>query len=225
MGSEEGDEDERPVHFVTLSTFRISKTEVTVAQYAACVAAGKCTVPDTGGACNWELAGRENHPINCVDWEQAKAFTVWLSGVMGQEVRLPSEAQWEYAARGPESRTYPWGQAAPTSELANFGGLIGHTTPVGQYPKGASWVGALDMAGNVWEWCLDIWHDSYKGAPSDGSEWMIGDDFEQRLVRGGSWSGHAGRLRGADRVWVLVRFRGSHRGFRLVLQPPLVGGP
>ena len=102
---------EQPIHTVNVPSFEIMKTEVTVAQYQACVDAGECTEPDTGGYeghCNWGRSGRENYPINCVDWLQARAFSKWVGG------DLPSEAQWEYAARSQgQNIIYPWGNAFP----------------------------------------------------------------------------------------------------------------
>ncbi|MFM7200092.1 MAG: formylglycine-generating enzyme family protein, partial [Myxococcota bacterium] len=217
MGSPDnvGEPDERPRRQVKIPAFQMSKTEVTVAQYRACFDAkgAGCTEPRTGGSCNWKVAGRENHPINCVDWEQAKAYAAWLSGVMGQTVGLPSEAQWEYAARGPESRTYPWGEEAPTPKRADYGNNVKSTTSVGQYPEGASWVGALDMAGNVWEWVEDCYEDNYNDAPKDGSARTVCAG-SIRVLRGGSWFYVASFLRGADRLRGRPSGRYSIVGFR-----------
>ena len=97
-------------------------------------------------------AGKEDHPVVNVSWKDAVAFCRWLSQASGKTIRLPTEAEWEKAARGDDGRIYPWGDEPPTKELCNFSNNVGDTTPVGQYPAGASLCGALDMAGNVWEW-------------------------------------------------------------------------
>ena len=179
-----------PVHQVTLSAYRIQKYEVTAGDYSDCVTAGECTVANTGGSCTYQAAGKEDHPINCVDWHQARAYCQWLGG------ELPTEAQWEYAARGNDGRTYPWGNEAPNSTRLNYEGKIGHTTAVGTYPTGISPFGLFDMAGNIWEWTLD-WYSSYPSVaqldptgPGSGSV---------RVLRGGSWGGGAGSLRAANR--------------------------
>ena len=155
-------EDEKPQHRVTLDAFAIGRLEVTVAEYAACVTAGKCTAPHADDLCNSGVAGRESEPVSCVDWFQAKAYCE----AMVPGGRLPTEAEWEKAARGGcELRddcahtmpTYPWGEAPPTCERATYHGAScgGAPTPVGSKPAGASPYGALDMAGNLWEWVAD----------------------------------------------------------------------
>jgi len=114
MGSEAGDSDEQPVHEVEVARFCLDLTEVTVSDYAGCVSSGKCMPANTGGSCNAGVAGRENHPINCVDWNQADAYC------QAQGLRLPTEEEWEYAAKGgDEDRRYPWGAAPPGPTLLN----------------------------------------------------------------------------------------------------------
>ncbi|HRV17242.1 MAG TPA: bifunctional serine/threonine-protein kinase/formylglycine-generating enzyme family protein [Myxococcota bacterium] len=202
MGSNDGDpdDDEQPVHRVTVPTFEMSKTQVTVDQYMACVDAGACTAPDTGDYCNWGPSGRGKHPINCVDWHQAQAYAKWAGG------RLPSEAEWEYAARsGGRDWKYPWGNEDATCERAVMwesgtgnGCGRGSTWPVCSKPRGNTTHGLCDMAGNVWEWVQDWYHDSYNGAPTDGSAWES-PTGSSRVVRGGSWFNFAGRVRAAYR--------------------------
>ncbi|RME49580.1 MAG: protein kinase, partial [Deltaproteobacteria bacterium] len=154
MGSYRGEEDEQPVYKECFKDFYIDKTEVTVAQYQRCVDAGVCSSAlldqsDWGSdeACNWGKPGREDHPINCVDWSQAKQYCQWVGG------RLPTEREWEYAARGEGGWEYPWGDAeADCDHAVMHDGEDGcgaySTMPVGSKPAGASPFGVLDMAGN-----------------------------------------------------------------------------
>ncbi len=199
MGSNSGTRDEKPVHRVTVGTFRMSKTEVTVAQYRACVDAGRCTKPNTGPYCNWVKAGRGAHPVTCVDWKQSRTFCGWAGG------RLPSEAEWEYAARsGGKSWKYPWGNEAATCSravMSQGGWGCGKKSTWRGCSKttGNTVQGLCDMAGNVWEWTEDCWHDSYSGAPSDGSAWTR-NCASGRVYRGGSWDSTGVDLRAAGRV-------------------------
>ncbi|MGI6682080.1 MAG: SUMF1/EgtB/PvdO family nonheme iron enzyme [Myxococcota bacterium] len=218
MGSNDGDsyDNEKPVHRVTVRTFEMTKTQVTVEQYKACVDAGACTAPDTGGSCNWGQSDRGKHPINCVDWHQAQAYAKWAGG------RLPSEAEWEYAARsGGRDWKYPWGNENATCERAvmddgsgNGCGRGNTTWPVCSKPKGNTTHGLCDMAGNVWEWVQDWYHDSYKGAPTDGSAWEK-PTGSFRVGRGGSWYDSASYVRAANRDFGDPRRRSDCLGFRL----------
>ena len=214
MGSNNGESDEKPVHRVTVRTFEMTKTQVTVEQYKACVDAGACTAPDTGGSCNWGQSDRGKHPINCVDWHQAQAYAKWAGG------RLPSEAEWEYAARsGGRDWKYPWGNGNATCERAvMYDGDLGcgreSTWPVCSKPRGNTTHGLCDMAGNVWEWVQDWYHDSYKGAPTDGSAWEK-PTGSNRVLRGGSCNNGAGCVRAAYRISVVPRYRHFSLGFRL----------
>jgi len=212
MGSTDNvaDADEKAVHPVKVPTFEISKTEVTVNQYMACVVAGACTAPNTGDDCNWGKSGRGNHPINCVDWQQAQVFANWAGG------RLPTEAEWEYAARsGGRDWKYPWGNEEATCALAVKGGC-GHTstTPVCGLEEGNTSQGLCDMAGNVWEWVQDWYHDSYKDAPNDGSAW-VSPLGTHRVVRGGAYRLGAQFVRSAKRGISLPSTRDDDLGFRL----------
>jgi eukaryotic-like serine/threonine-protein kinase len=145
MGSEEGDSDESPEHTVYLDAYWIYKNEVTNKQYRACIEAGECV-----GDINFY--NENDHPVKFVDWYEADAYCTWAGG------RLPTEAEWEKAARGHDGRAYPWGEISPTCALAQFRACNYQTKPVGSFPEGASPYGALDMAGNVWEWVAD-WYD------------------------------------------------------------------
>jgi formylglycine-generating enzyme required for sulfatase activity len=154
MGSPEGrgNSDEHPQHTVYLDAFYIDKTEVTAAQYQRCVEAGACSAPNTGGYCTYGVGGKSDHPINCVDWNQAAVYYFWAGK------RLPTEAEWEKAARGTDGRIYPWGDAEPDCTKAQLGGCGGQTVTVGTRSTGMSPFGALDMASNVFEWVMD-WYD------------------------------------------------------------------
>jgi iron(II)-dependent oxidoreductase len=192
MGSEEGQLDEGPVHEVMVQPFEILETEVTVDEYRACVAAGACSTPatDVDDQCNWSFEDRDTHPVNCVDWYQALDFCDWAGG------RLPSEAEWEYAARGAgQDIEHPWGGSWVDCNHAvmDDGGSgcgEGQTWPVCSKPLGNTEQGLCDMSGNVWEWVRDWYHSSYNGAPDDGSSWEE-PSGTSRVLRGGSYLSHA----------------------------------
>ena len=172
---------EAPAHRVTLDAYCIDRTEVTVDAYAKCVAAGGCAeaprtwdhlpgnpvYPDPG-LCNGGKPGLEEHPINCVTWFHAEAYCAWAGK------RLPTEAEWEHAARGDDGRTFPWGNDDPVRDGPEDDKLVWHarglqqnvsiTMPVGSFPAGASPYGLLDMAGNVEEWVAD-WAEIYAPDP------------------------------------------------------------
>ena len=147
----DGDSDEHPQRRVTLAAFCMQKTEVTVTAYVACVSADACSVASSHPLCNAASADRGDHPINCVDWNQATAYCKWSGG------RLPTEEEWEYAARGTDGRVYPWGNDAPGSQLCwmrwmGSDAASPGTCSVGSFLRGDSPFGLHDMAGNVWEW-------------------------------------------------------------------------
>lgn len=181
MGSNDGDGDEKPVHTVQLSPYYLDKTEVTVAAYKKCVEAGRCGAANTDGACNWGQSGKDNHPINCVDWNQANTYCKWT------EKRLPTEAEWEYAARGSDGRKYPWGDEAPGSQLCWNRRKSEGTCEVGSYPNDASPFGVLDMAGNVYEWTSDWYHGYFYGSSQNSSNPTGPTDGIAHVNRGGSW--------------------------------------
>jgi len=165
MGTNElidGFEGPKPVREVSIKAFEMSRTAVTVAQYAECVIAGKCTRPGSGDNCNWGIPSRQDHPINCVIWDQADQYAKFKGA------RLPSESEWEYAARsGGKSRKYPWGNAALSESLLVMNTET--TMPVCSKPAGNTAQGLCDIAGNVWQWVQDKYQNSYNGAPNDGS--------------------------------------------------------
>lgn len=250
MGAAPGSEglpEERPQHLVRLSTYCLDLTEVTVAQYAPCVQTGSCRASATqlstfdsldltffSRYCNWTSPDHLNHPMNCVDWMQADAFCRWAGK------RLPTEAEWEYGARGSDGRIYPWGNELPTERLLNaWGGgdwrhwsAIGKadshsrlmyegddgwpsTAPVGQYPAGRSPFGLYDMAGNVWEWAADS-YDAY-GAPHGNTALQdpIRRNGQHKVARGGSLGDEVpGRVRTTRRLDIEPQNRLVNVGFR-----------
>jgi formylglycine-generating enzyme required for sulfatase activity len=208
MGSPEGKAfSESPQHWVEVSGFAIGRYEVTFDEWDACVADGGCNGyrPSDRG---W---GRGQHPVINVSWEDAQAYVGWLSEKTGATYRLPSEAEWEYAARAGTTTPFWWGEQA-TPDMANFDRAVGRTTEVGTYPPNP-W-GLHDVAGNVWEWVEDCWNESYRGAPVDDSPWLLGD-CSRRVVRGGSWYYPPVYLRSAFRFRFEPDDRNLNLGFRV----------
>jgi formylglycine-generating enzyme len=205
--------DELLQHRLTLPEFYIGKYPVTNEQYAAFVKTGRQGAPK-----HWEKgeipAGKGNHPVVNVSWRAAVAFCQWLSQASGKTIRLPSEAEWEKAARGRDGRIYPWGNDPPTKELCNFAGNVGDTTRVGQYPAGASPCSALDMAGNVWEWTGNLYRP-YPYQSEDGRKSPDGEG--KRVVRGGSWDFIQWYARCAVRYTNLADNYTDDFGFRVVV--------
>lgn len=194
-------EDEKPLHAVELDAFWIMQTEVTNAEYALCVADGACTPPLNERIDDPAYA---DHPVVNVDWSQANSYAAWAGG------RLPTEAEWEMAARGSDLRPFPWGNAAPDATLSNFDSTINDTTPVATYPLGVSPLGLYDMAGNVEEWVADWYADDYYAA-SPALNPLGPDEGIFRVVRGGSYH--------SDANLVLVTTRGKaapNRGYASV---------
>ena len=214
MGSEKGDSDEKPAHRLKLPAFQIARVPVTNAQYALYVADAKAQPPQhwRGG----EIPkGLENHPVVHVNWHDALNYCRWLSEKSGKTITLPSEAQWEKAARGPkDQREYPWGDR--WEELhANTGELgLSETTPVGLFIQGASPYGALDLSGNVWEWTRSLL-ENYPYDQKDGRENLQASG--PRVVRGGSWINPARSARCAFRNRYNPDNRSNDLGFRVIL--------
>ncbi len=178
---------QQPGHEVELPGFELLRSEVTVAQYRLCVEAGVCAEPwSSGDYANWGREGREGHPVNKVDWYQASTFCAWVGG------RLPTEAEWEYAARSAgKDYEYPWGNQPATCDHAIFrdgrsGCGADRTWEVCSRPVGISEQGLCDMAGNLGEWTQDGWSPGFEGAPSDGSAWEPPGAFK-RVLRGGAF--------------------------------------
>ena len=187
MGSPagEGSHDEYPHRRVTIAKrFAVSRFEVTIAQWDACTADGGCNLkPEDNG---W---GRGNRPVTNISWNDTREYMAWLSRRTGHSYRLLSEAEWEYAARAGTATAYSWGQevGANNANCQDCGSPWDRrqTAPVGSFKPNA--FGLYDMHGNVLEWVEDAWHDSYDGAPGDGSVFAGGDDGF-RVLRGGSWA-------------------------------------
>jgi formylglycine-generating enzyme required for sulfatase activity len=241
--------DEKPQHKVTVSPFFMNTTEVTGSQYLACVDAGACKEPVVGcsGAAfvsiNWDAsaampkAGRAQHPVNCIDWDQARAYCQWL----GAGHDLPTEAQWEFAARGSceknkssatdpgcaaTMRTHPWGEQTPTCDLAILNSSVGldcggqNTAAVGIVPGGASPYGLQDMSGNVSEWVRDAYASFGASAASD--PFVAGTATDKRAVRGSSFKVAAiwPEARAGARKSATVTVAYSTVGFRCVAALP-----
>ena len=209
-------DDEQPVHDVTLpNNFAMAVHEVTFAEYDRYVQATGARRPDDEG---W---GRGNRPVINVDWEEARAYVRWLSEQTGRSYRLPTEAEWEYAARAGTTTKYSWGNRA-NYEQANYNSndRWENTAPVGSFP--ANGFGLYDMHGNVFEWTQDCWHGSYRGAPTNGQVWegANGGDCDRRVVRGGSWDFNPGFLRAASRCCHGFSNRSNNLGLRLVQDLP-----
>ena len=207
MGSPEGSgqANEHPQHRVSVAAFCMDRTEVTVDAYAACVSSGTCA-PATNYDyyCNANFSDRGNHPINCVDWTQADVYCTSRGG------RLPTEEEWEYAARGTDGRIYPWGSEAPGNQLC-WNRLNG-TCEVGAFPAGNSPFGLFDMAGNVWEWTSEP-----PALPVD-----LGFDASAfRAIRGGSYAQSITTLRVTARSWATLDDARSDLGLRCAYDAPL----
>lgn len=261
MGSPDQDKerrkDEVPPHQVNIvAAFALSKTAVTRGQFRLFVKAtghpmGAChaKIGDkylTQSSQSWLMPGykqTDEHPVVCVNWDDAKAYVAWLSAQTGKSYRLPSEAEWEYAARGGREGSseiaHYWGSIANEAcSYANVGDLdllvpgvlvnkqerhqchdkYSNTAPVGKFkPNGLD---LYDMLGNVWQWTEDCWHTDYTLAPRDGGEWKDSDCNSKRVRRGGSWSNGPSKVRSAFRGTSDPNTRGNTFGFRVARTLP-----
>ena len=208
MGTDEkGVQKNRPAHLVEVSAFWIDQTEVSNAMYALCVAAGTCPLPAAGQNPFYGDSKYDNYPVVYVTWDAADTYCRWAGR------RLPTDAEWEKAARGTDGRIYPWGNNPPDMSLANYNLNIGGALPVDRYPLGASPYGALNMAGNVREWVSDWFHEFYylvapqvdpQGPPETG----------RKSLRGGSYLDDANEMRVFNRFDHEPNSPGENRGFR-----------
>ena len=211
---------EQPIHDVSIKEFWMGKYAITNAQWYAVMGTKPSDLSDV------KFQG-ENQPVINVSWDDATEFCKKLSQKINKKVRLPSEAEWEYACRAGTTTDFHFGETI-TPELVNYDGNY----PYGDALKGEyrqktvdvnfakfspnAW-GLYQMHGNVWEWCEDVWHENYNGAPNDGSAWLTGGEQNRRALRGGSWVNLADICRSAYRNWVIADFRNDFIGFRVVL--------
>ena len=245
MGSDtkydpEASQNEMPQHKLYLAEYRIARVPVTVAQFAQFASATgyRTRAEQEGGAwvwngsgfdwvegANWQhprgpgdrVANQPSHPAATLSWHDAQAFCRWAG------VRLPTEAEWEKAARGTDGRIWPWGDNPPDDTLCNFNNRVGTTTPVGSYVEGKSPYGMLDMAGNVWEWVSSLWgmrentpDYGYPYDRDDGREHPEEPDAVMRVLRGGAWDQKRGRVRCASRGMCDPSHSADVGGFRVV---------
>ncbi len=232
MGSEDGPDNEKPIHDVTVSDFYMGKYEVTIEQYMQFVDETNSNYPEwleKGNSYNINENGQNKDfyknfvddytkPIVGVSWNNATAYCKWLNKKTGEIYSLPTEAQWEYAAGGGSTHN-KWAGTNKENELKNYAWYSSNsnstTHKVGT--KKPNELGIYDMSGNVWEWCEDKWHDNYKNAPKDGSAWEFGNS-SYRVYRGGSWKDNSYGCRVAYRPFDPAR-RHSILGFRLARRP------
>jgi formylglycine-generating enzyme required for sulfatase activity len=222
--------DERPAHTVALDGFWIDRTEVTNGQYRRCAEAGRCTAPEESSSFTRETyygdSDYDDHPVVWVTWQQASDYCAWAGG------RLPTEAEWEYAARGPESRVFPWGDGFDGTRLnycdtnCEWGQTdvtvddgYADTAPVGSYPEGVSWCGALDMAGNVREWVEDWFGEYPAGRQVNPTGPPVG---ESHIPRGGSWLDRPDNLRSTNRGGLSPDYTRHKVGFRCAVDGRMV---
>lgn len=232
MGSND-DDDEKPIHTMHVDAFWLGKTPVTNAQFRLFIESSGYTNQALWTTTGWQWRTSQKitqpgywtdskwntpqQPVVGVSWYEVVAYTAWLTQATGQAIRLPTEAEWEKGARGTDGRKYPWGNEAPDKSRCNFNNDEGKTTPAGSYSAGASPYGALDMAGNVWEWTATKWVANYENYSNVADNDKEGDAM--RTLRGGSWDYDSLFVRSADRDWLFPYYRGSGGGFRLVFAP------
>lgn len=211
MGSNSSDPSEKPAHRVSINTpFAIGKYEVTVEQWDACVNAGACARVTNGGN------RPKNTPARDISWDDAQQYVKWLAGLTGKPYRLPTEAEWEYAARGGTSTRYWWGEQMRkgAANCKDCGEPWQKDGPVPAGSFAANPYGLHDMNGSVWEWMSDCWHTSYKGAPTDGRSWDEAN-CRVRVIRGGSWREDASYMMSSTRFKYDASVRHSQNGFRV----------
>lgn len=215
MGGEKND-DEKPIHAVNLNAYYIDQFEVTNASYEKCVDAGVCSPPTkSNSSTRTAYYGNpqfDDYPVIYVNWSMAKTYCEW------RDTRLPTEAEWEKAARGEDGRTYPWGEGISCSKANYESGCVGDTTKVGSYLEGVSPYGLYDMTGNVWEWVNDWYSNSYYQI-SPSSNPLGPNTGQSRVLRGGSWNLNINNTRSAYRGGYDPAGSYNYFGFRCALTP------
>ncbi len=208
-----------PTETFSLNSYWIQQTEVTNAMYTQCVASGNCTAPvQEVGAAPYNAAQFGDYPIVGVTWDAAKTYCQWIGG------QLPSEAQWEKAARGQNGNKYPWGNNSPTCDLANLKTCGGHTTPVNAHPNGKNFYGLLDMAGNVYEWVNDYYDPNYyASAPASNPPGPATGNG--RITRGSSFETDMTQVLSAIRHPSPHDYHNYDLGFRCVVNQPKAFAP
>jgi formylglycine-generating enzyme required for sulfatase activity len=214
--------NERPQHSVTVKPFLISKYPITQAQWREVA-----VLSEVGQELKLRpsRSGGKSHPVTQVSWHDAVEFCDRLSQKTGHEYRLPTEAEWEYACRAGTTTPFHFGETI-TSDLANYDARQSYrskhqgiyrevTTPVGNFQV-ANLFGLFDMHGNVWEWCLDHWHENYDKAPTNGDEWLNNSKSQTRVMRGGSWINDPSMCRSSSRFHQNASEMFKHVGFRIV---------
>lgn len=202
-------DNEAPQHTVRVPAFQLGKTEVTLGQFKQFIAAAGRTDLVNNDFMQYNRFG-DNAPVGMVSWNDAQAFIAWLNQTDGKGWRLPSEAEWEYACRAGGNHTY-CGSNDFGSVAWHDRNSRGRPQPVATQQPNA-W-GLHDMSGNLWEWVQDVWHDNYRGAPTDGSAWISGGEQKYRALRGGSWHLDAIHTRAAYRFQYTADNRGDDYGF------------
>ena len=213
MGSDKGDASERPPHRVNIKPFAMAKFEVTVAQWRACVEAAGCE------AISQMNTADDTIPMLNVSWDDAAAYAKWLSEKSGKTYRLPSEAEWEYAARGDTKTPYWWGDkvSAEFASCKDCGGEYSKLTPPSSVSLKANPFGLVSMSGGISEWVLDCWNASYEGAAGDGSARTDGT-CSRRVLRGGSWRDDHKHITVSSRGFYDHDVRYLYNGFRVALE-------
>ena len=210
MGTDRGSPDELPIHPVNLDAFYIDKFEVTNGFYKACVEAKVCQPLRNYGSATrssyYDNSDFDTYPVIFVDWKKAQAYCKWRGA------RLPTEAEWEKAARGVTNVTYPWGDT-PDCNLANYGNCLGDTSSVTIYALGQSRYGSYNMAGNVWEWASD-WYaaDYYQTSPQENPQGPV--TGKEKVLRGGSWKDNEADIRSVNREAQNPTYSSNDIGFR-----------
>ncbi len=219
---------EQPVHWVRISPFWLAETPVTNRQYAVFL---EKTGADEPAFWRGKRFSAPEQPVVGVSWDDAQALCAWLSKESGRRVLLPSEAQWEFAARGTDGREYPWGNGPPDGTRACFelDFQKGQPAPAGSFPAGRGPFGTLDQAGNVWEWCRDAWDEAAYSKPEHAAEAvdpvLESKDAEQRVLRGGGWVDPSGVLLAVCRLGFPAGDRSGGLGFRVAAVSPSTLSP